>query len=434
MSAVTPAHDVTLRTAVMAAVAMLGLQTLSSMSQAVPSVLAPVAALDMGLQPSGVGVMVGLSYLGGMISGLSTGVLTARLGVWRVCQLAGLICALALVGMALSGGLSVMFPAVPAMLLSVLLIVSSMLTGLGIGMINPVSSQILFHASPAELRSFIFSIKQTGVPAGAALAGSLLPALLLMLSWEAATLALALLIAAYSILMIFMGLEKAVPLPPAQDATAGGGNGRARIGLSDFTGPVKLVWSQPALREMGIVSLCFSSNQLAFTVFLVSYLKIEIGLSLVTAGLVYAIAQGVGVLGRIMWGVSADLWVTPRTQLGLLGIAGGASAIGVSLLGPLTSSLSNAVPVIAVVCALSGATAVSWNGVFLSELAGISPPGSIATVTGGAQFFMFMGALGGPALFSMIVAASGSYAPGFAVFAVAPMLAGAWLLLRRRAA
>jgi MFS family permease len=429
MSAVTPAHDVTLRTAVMAAVAMLGLQTLSSMSQAVPSVLAPVAALDMGLQPSGVGVMVGLSYLGGMISGLSTGVLTARLGAWRVCQLAGLICALALVGMALSGGLSVMFPAVPATLLSVLLIVSSMLTGLGIGMINPVSSQILFHASPAELRSFIFSIKQTGVPAGAALAGSLLPALLLMLSWEAATLALALLIAAYSILMIFMGLEKSVPLPPAQDATAGGGNGRARIGLSDFTGPVKMVWSQPALREMGIVSLCFSSNQLAFTVFLVSYLKIEIGLSLVTAGLVYAIAQGVGVLGRIMWGVSADLWVTPRTQLGLLGIAGGASAIGVSLLSPQWT-----VPVIAVVCALSGATAVSWNGVFLSELAGISPPGSIATVTGGAQFFMFMGALGGPALFSMIVAASGSYAPGFAVFAVAPMLAGAWLLLRRRAA
>ena len=412
---------------------MLGLQTLSSMSQAVPSVLAPVAALDMRLQPSGVGVMVGLSYFGGMISGLSAGVLTARMGAWRVCQIAGLICVLALVGMALSGGLAVMFPGVPAMLLSLLLILSSVLTGLGIGMINPVSSQILFHASPAELRSFIFSIKQTGVPAGAVLAGTLLPALLLMVSWEVATLALALLLAAYSILMIFMGLEKSVPLPPAQDPTRRG-SGPIRIGLADFTGPVKLVWSRPALRELGIVSLCFSSNQLAFTVFLVSYLKIELGLSLVTAGLVYAIAQGVGVLGRIVWGVSADLWVTPRTQLGLLGIVGGASAIGVSLLGPLTSSLSNAVPVIAVICAISGATAVSWNGVFLSELAGISPPGSIATVTGGAQVFMFMGALGGPALFSLIVSASGSYAPGFAVFAVAPMLAGAWLLLRRRAA
>jgi hypothetical protein len=144
---------------------------------------------------------------------------------------------------------------------------------------------------------------------------------------------------------------------------------------------------------------------------------------------VYAIAQGVGVLGRIVWGVSADLWVTPRTQLGLLGIVGGASAIGVSLLSPHWT-----VPVIAVICAISGATAVSWNGVFLSELAGISPPGSIATVTGGAQVFMFMGALGGPALFSLIVSATGSYAPGFAVFAVAPMLAGAWLLLRRRVA
>jgi MFS family permease len=428
MSAAPPQHEVTLRTGVIAAVAMLGLQTLSSMSQAVPSVLAPVAALDMRLQPSGVGVMVGLSYFGGMISGLSAGVLTARLGAWRVCQIAGLICALALVGMALSGGLAVMFPAVPAVLLSVLLILSSVLTGLGIGMINPVSSQILFHASPAELRSFIFSIKQTGVPAGAVLAGTLLPALLLMMSWEVATLALALLLAAYSILMIFMGLEKSVPLPHAQDPT-GRASGPMRIGLSDFTGPVKLVWSRPALRELGIVSLCFSSNQLAFTVFLVSYLKIELGLSLVTAGLVYAIAQGVGVLGRIVWGVSADLWVTPRTQLGLLGIVGGASAIGVSLLSPHWT-----VPVIAVICAISGATAVSWNGVFLSELAGISPPGSIATVTGGAQVFMFMGALGGPALFSLIVSATGSYAPGFAVFAVAPMLAGAWLLLRRRVA
>lgn len=413
----------TLRVALLATAATLGLQSLCSMSQVVPSVLAPVAAADLRLQASWVGVMVGLSYLGGMLSGLGAGMLTARMGARRVCQLTALLCALALFGMAGAGALAAAFPALPSAVFGALMIACALLIGVGIGIINPVTSQILFRTAPPALRSLIFSIKQTGVPLGAVLAGTLLPLLLLVMNWESAVTLVAVVIVIYAVALSFTNLEGS-----RAGAGAGAGAGvAARIRVGDFIAPVKLVWSRPALREMGLVSLCYSANQVSFTIFLVSYLKLEIGLSLVTAGLVYALAQAAGVVGRVMWGVSADRWVVPRTQLGLLGIAGGICGLTVALFTPQWG-----LPLLAIVSALAGGTAVAWNGVFLSELAALSPSGEVSNVTGGVQVIMFFGALGGPALFSLLVAASGTYSIGFAFFALPSIAAGGWMLMRRR--
>ena len=55
--------------------------------------------------------------------------------------------------------------------LTPLLFASALAQGVGYGVINPVGSQILFRATPAAIRSFVFSIKQSAVPIGQMVAG-----------------------------------------------------------------------------------------------------------------------------------------------------------------------------------------------------------------------------------------------------------------------
>ena len=55
------------------------------------------------------------------------------------------------------------------------LAVAPLVIGLGYGPITPASSHILARTAPPSRMALTFSIKQTGVPAGAALAGAVLP-------------------------------------------------------------------------------------------------------------------------------------------------------------------------------------------------------------------------------------------------------------------
>jgi nitrate/nitrite transporter NarK len=162
-----------------------------------------------------------------------------------------------------------------------------------------------------------------------------------------------------------------------------------------------------------------------FITYFVSLLNLQLGYSLVAAGLVYAIAHGSGVVGRIVWGAIADRWLAPRRVLAALGVLSAAC-------GVLTAASSASWPFAAVVAVgmLYGASAVGWNGVYLAEVARSAPPGQVGAATGGTQFFTFGGALCGPPLFAAIVSATGSYAWGFAFFAVVPVVVAVRLLGR----
>ena len=80
------------------------------------------------------------------------------------------------------------------------------------------------------------------------------------------------------------------------------------------------------------------------------------------------------------------------------------------------------------VAALFAATAAAWNGVFLAEVARMAPAGRVAIVTGGTQVFTFTGSMFGPPMFGALVSASGSYAHGYVLFAVLPLMVGLRLL------
>ena len=393
---------------VVAALAVtLAVQTLTSMAMIAPSVLAPVAARDLGLAPQSIGFFASLTYLGAMLSGLSAGRFTARYGPLAVCQ-----AAVVLAGAGLVLGYFAVAALVP---------LAALVIGCAYGVVNPVSSHILARRTPPGMMALVFSIKQTGVPVGGALAGVVAARLALALGWTGALPVLAAVCVAAAFVLLparSMLAEKRVP--------AAGPGGTLHGVLAGLGRPIRLALSSRALRELSFVSLGYAAVQLVFITYFVSYLALELGYTLVAAGLAYACAHGAGIVGRIAWGAVADRWLAPRRMLAALG-----AITALCLLA--AASFSTTWPLWGVVAVgmLLGASAVGWNGVYLAEVARVAPAGQVSTATGGTQFFTFAGALSGPPLFAAAVWATGSYAWAFGLFAV-PSAAVALLLLVRR--
>ena len=393
---------------VVAVAETLTVQALGAMTMIAPAAFAPVVAAAVDIAPQRVGLFVSATYLAAMLSGLACVPLIERYGAPRVSQAAALLGA---------AGLALGVPGWAAALL-----LSAALIGIGYGLVNPASSHILSRATPPRMMSIVFSIKQTGVPVGGAIVGTLVPALLLAFEWRIALLIVAA-IAAVGALAIHP-LRPVGGDPPTQAAIAHAPHVPWVRRLSgSFAAPVALVVRTPVLAQLSVVSFAFSAAQLGLMTYLISFLKLELGYTLVAAGLVFSAAQVAGIVAHVTWGIVADRWLSPRTTLATLGF-------GMAFAGIATASFSAAWPVwmVVIVAAAYGATAVGWNGVYLAEVARRAPPGSAGIATGGTQFFTFFGALIGPPTFGFIASSSGSYAWGYALFAIPPLAIGMMLM------
>jgi len=141
----------------------LAVQILAALVLYVPPVLAPAAQAEIGVRSSSVGIVTALIFAAATFAALRSGPAIARRGALRMSQLSLLLAA---------AGLAVMTTANAA-----LIALGALIVGLGYGVVTPSSSSILADRAPQRLRAFIFSLKQTGVPVGGALAGAVLPAL-----------------------------------------------------------------------------------------------------------------------------------------------------------------------------------------------------------------------------------------------------------------
>lgn len=366
-------------------VVTLAIQALASMASFTVPVLAPAAARDLAGPAALVGVYVALIYLSAMVTSLLSGGWVVRYGAIRISQVCLLLCTAGLLCTA-SGTLAGMG-------------MSALLIGAGYGPVTPASSHILARTTPPHLMGFMFSLKQTGVPLGGVLAGALVPSLVGAVGWQGAALAVAAACAAMLLLT--------QPFRAALDDDRQPGHGGAR----DPFRPLVRVFQHRAIRDLALCSFCFGAMQLCLTTYLVTYLTHEYGMALTAAGLVLAVTQGAGMAGRLLWGWIADRWLPPRRLLPLL-------ALAMALAAGLTAAFDPGWPLVAVmlVSVLFGATAIGWNGVYLSEVARLAPPGTAGLYTGGTLFFTYFGVVAGPPLFAVIAEASGSLASGYATF------------------
>jgi MFS family permease len=397
LSAVPPS----LRSVALPLAATLAVQTLVALAVYCAPVMAPVAAPSLGVAPSAIGYFIALVYLGSMLGSVTSGGWVARFGPIRVSQI-GL--ALSLFGLAL--GATAWLPLVG---------LGGVVIGLGYGPATPASSHILARASPPRLVALTFSIKQTGVPLGGAVAGALVPAMVHALGWRASALAIGL-----ACLALAFAVE---PVRPRYDH---GLNPRAPISLRSAFAPVALVLRERRLKEMAATSFIYGGVQITLVSYLVTFLTDAFALRLVLAGLVMAVSQVASVIGRVLWGVVADRGLSRRRMLGLLGTGMAVSAFATLAAGPHWPMW-----LLFAYAAVFGATAVGWNGVYLAEVARLAPQGQTSQATGGCLFFTFLGVVVTPPLFNLVLSIAGSYAVAYAVFGIPSFAIGARLLLTR---
>jgi MFS family permease len=362
--------------------AMLASQGMMALALQTVPVLAPEIARVNGVDAADIGLYSAVLYLFAMVSSVIGGSLVLRFGALRVCQFSLAIAALGLctAGLGLSG---VLFAAVAI--------------GFGYGPPTPASSHVLIRVTPAHLRSLVFSLKQTGVPIGGALAGAMAPFLLLRFGLDAALLTLAAICALVALAM--------QPWRRELDADR---EANRRLEWRDAIGALKLVVSEPSIRLMALVSIGFSAMQISMMSFYVAYLTRIAGLALETAGLALSTAMIAGIVGRIVWGALADRTGRPRFVLALI-------AAIVTLAAVALTQVTATWPILAVhaLSAVVGAAALGWTGVWLAEIARSAPLGRASEATGGVFLFTFGAAVAAPLGFRALVRVADSWTIGY---------------------
>jgi MFS family permease len=373
-------------------------QALVSMSTVAIPVLTPVAAGELNVPVSYVGIFMSLIYLGATVFAPVSGYFIDRFGPIGVSQICLLLTALGL------GAVSI--PSLPMMILGTLIM------GIGYGPVTPASSHVLVRTTPVSMMSVVFSIKQTGVPLGGALAGAIVPHLVVLFGWKMS----AVWVAGVNLILVFF-------LNPYRKRFDTERSHQSWLSWKNVIEPIKMTLLHTNLRRLGITSFFFSIMQLCLVSFLVTYLIEDIEMTLIQAGGLLSVAQVSGVIGRIVWGAFADRYVSPHIMLGVLGISMTGGAFAAALFSPYWPY-----PAILIACALFGATAVGWNGVYLAEVARVVKPALTGMATGGTLFFTFLGILLGLPAFSMVVETTGSYPLGFVIVALTTCLCGIALL------
>jgi predicted MFS family arabinose efflux permease len=366
-------------------------QALGTMAVLAIPALAPAVALTLGVSTAQVGYQVAVIYVAAMLGSLSASACVGTFGPSRTGQIAMLLDA--------AGCLVASIATIPAV------VIGSLLIGGAYGLINPAASELLNRYAPPNRRNLIFSIKQTGVPAGGMAAGLVGPTLALAAGWQAVLWAVA--------LACVLVAVAAQPGRAVLDAHRGGPGKLTAFSLDALRG----VFALPQLRWLALSSFCFSAVQLCVVAFLVALLVEDLGFDLVLAGAMLAVVQVAGAGGRVLWGFVADLL---RDGLAvLLGLAAvmAVAAIVIVLAPALPLGLTLAAFVVL------GLTAVGWNGVYLSEVARLSPAQGVSATTGAAMFVTFTGVVFGPALFSALHGPLHGYTGAYALLVAVSLAA-----------
>lgn len=378
----------------------LAIQAMVAMALLTLPAMAPRVAEAVATSATYIGLYIALAYAGAMIASLVSGAAVGRYGPIRVSQIGCVVCA---IGLACG--------AIPSLWTIAL---GALLVGLGYGPVTPASSHLLARTTPAHRMSLVFSVKQTGVPLGGALAGAIVPSLQLVAGWQAALLAVAGACVASAVAAQSLRAQFDADRDPSR-----------ALGLGNFLQPVRMVLSERPLRMLAGCSFIFSMAQLSLTTYLVTFLTGNLGYGLVAAGAVLSFSQAGAVFGRVLWGYVSDRWLGARRMLALLATVMALCSVATALLHP-------GLPQVLVLAVLFvfGASAIGWNGVYLAAVARQAPAGMAGMATGGTLAVTFFGVVLGPPLFGGLSGLFDSYRAGFAALAV-PLALCALALWRR---
>jgi len=390
--------------------AIFTLQTVSSFLSRLIPVVAPAMSEEFGWSGSSIGYLTAGNALGALVVLVAGSSLLKQIGGTRMVQIT-LILGTVCMALFLYPSLGLALAACFAM-------------GISTGTATPAGSEVLQRFSPPGMRNLIFSIKQAGVPLGGMLAGLLAPLFIALAGWRFTLAACA--------LIVLLPTVMTWKLSPILDAREDAPKRRLSLlptwqSLRALSVPLASLAHSRGLWKMSIVGSLFSVSQSSWFTFSVIYLIDRLGFSLALAGVVFAVMQVGGVVGRIALGWLADRL---RSATATLSIAALLSAITTALLGltsphwPLWS--------IVLLAFVAGCSAASWNGVQIAEVARRSPPHLIAETSAGSAILISVMNIVAPSAFAMSVAVSGRYDFAFLASGVCSLLVLVFLPRDRR--
>lgn len=367
---------------------ILVLQTTSAFLSRLVPIVSPAFMSEFGWDGSWVGYLSAANIVGALF------ILTVGMGTIR--RLGGV---LALQVTLLIGAASLLLLHVPSVALALL---CGFLIGFSNGTANPSGSEVLQRFTPPAHRNFVFSIKQAGVPLGGVFAGLLMPPLVEWAGWRTALVVACAGAAAATVLMWPFQPR----IDPPRDPSASGR--LLSLRLSDFVAPLRSLSRGRGLARIAWVGQVLAISQACWFTFTVTYLVVAVDLSLAMAGLIFAIMQASGALGRMVMGWIADRVLSSTSTLMICALGSAASTVLLGFVTDATPGWS-----LALLAAVAGALVSGWNGVQIAEVARRSPPGMVAETAAGSVILVFMSNMVAPAAFAVFVAFTGRYDHAF---------------------
>lgn len=358
--------------------------SMAAMAMMTLPAVAPLVAGEYQVDASLVGYHISVVSLGLIISLVSVGNLSRRVGAARAAQFGH--------GLVAAGTLLTLLPSIGFLLPGALVI------GIGFGLLAPAASALLVRFSPPQRRNLLFSIQQTSVPMGGVLSALVGPAIALHLGWRAAAL-VALVMLGAAILLLQAGRRRwDDDRDPRQAILAP----RLLDGLTAN-------WREPRLRALSLTGLAFCWAQFCVATFTVVVCVVALDLSLVTAGLVLMTVQLTNAAGRMVAGWVADrIGSAVRVMSWVAWAMFGTSIVFLSL-GPSWS-----LPMVFGLFTVLGVVSGAWAGILMADVGHHAPPGRVAAVVSGTLLYVNIGKFIGPAIFALLYAVTRDYGIAFA--------------------
>jgi MFS family permease len=324
--------------------------SMAAMSMMVLPAVAPLVAREFGVDPSLVGYQISVVSVGLLISLVTVGNLSRKLGGCRTNQLGHTMVA--------SGMLLMVLPSIW------FLLPGSMVIGLGFGLLAPSASALLIRFAPPARRNFLFSLHQTSIPLGGMVAALGAPLVALNFGWRwAFVCAFALIITA----IVLMQIGRA----RWDDDRAAATPALAGNPLNGFLSN----WRDRRLRRLSLAGFSFCWAQFCVSAFTVVACVQALEMSLIGAGGVLLVVQVANAAGRMIAGWIADHLGSAARVLAAMGWAMLVISLGFIWLAP-----GWPLALTYVMFAVLGITSGAWAGILLAETGHLAPAGQVGAV------------------------------------------------------
>ncbi|MGM0902981.1 MAG: MFS transporter [Bacillota bacterium] len=340
---------------------------------------------DLALTKSQIGMLPAALFLGQMVAAVPAGMLTDKYGSRKLLMIAAFC---------LGAGFLVMtfithFGAV-------LFFVA--LGGLGYGSMHPITNKGILYWFSTKQRGTAMGIKQTGVTAGAALAGLILLPLGAEYGWRPVLLGACVLLILSGVLSYFLYRD-----PPEQTLAASQEN------LASFYKSMFKLMKNKSLMLVSLSAFGLSGSQMCLNTYIVLYAHEKLGISLFLSGILLVISEVSGSLGRIAWGMVSDFLFNSNRIIILIMITILTAISSLTVAFTSDASFWVMVPIVVVF----GFSISGFNGIWMNLATEIVPREQSGVSSGVSLTFGSIGVVLIPPIYGLLVDQTGSFATGW---------------------